>query len=306
MTTGSAVLDHVIAAIGPASAAHAELARGRVGGIGGPAAVLAVRLAAAQHAVRLRVARRALVVVAADHGVGAPGIELGDDHPTAAALRAMAAGDGALAGLARAAGATLVLVDAGCAGTGVPASAMRIELAPSGDYLDGAAMRPADVMRGIEAGIALAVALVDDGVEVIGVGRIGLGGEDAAAALIDALGAGGAAARERGDDALARLAEIGGGDTAVLAGVMLAAASMTVPVILDGHETLAAALVARALAPAVVDALVAGQAGSAPPARAALAALELEPVVAAGIGTGEGAGAAMVMSLVPAAAALLA
>jgi nicotinate-nucleotide--dimethylbenzimidazole phosphoribosyltransferase len=301
MTTGSAVLDHVIAAIGPASAAHAELARGRVGGIGGPAAALAVRLAAAQHAVRLRVARRALVVVAADHGVGAPGIELGDEHPTAAALRAMAAGDGALAGLARAAGATLVLVDAGCAGTGVPASAMRIELAPSGDYLEGAAMRPADVMRGIEAGIALAVALVDDGVEVIGVGRIGLGGEDAAAALIDVLGS-----RGNPDDALARLAEIGGGDTAVLAGVMLAAASMTVPVILDGHETLAAALVARALAPAVVDALVAGHAGSAPPARAALAALGLEPVVAAGIGTGEGAGAAMVMSLVPAAAALLA
>jgi nicotinate-nucleotide--dimethylbenzimidazole phosphoribosyltransferase len=296
----SAVIDHVVDAIGPASEAHGELARHKVGAMG-PMATLAVRLAAAQHAVRLRVARRALVVVAADDGVGAPGIDLGDDHPTSVALRAIAAGDGAVAGLARAAGATVVVVDAGCAGTGLPATAVQVGLAASGDFTTGAAMREADVVAGGEAGIALAVALADDGIELIGVGRVGLGGEDAAVALIERITRAGAA-----HDGVADLAAIGGGDTAVLVGVMLGAASMTIPVVLDGHETLAAALIARTLAPAVAGSLIASQHGSGPPGRSALAALGLEPLVAAGIGHGDGAGAAVVMSLVSAAAALLA
>jgi len=301
----SAVIEHVVAAIGPASEAHGELARQRLGGLGlGPVAALAIRIAGAQHAVRLRVARQALVVVAADHGVGAPGIDLGDEHPTSAAMRAIAAGEGAIAGLARAAGATVVVVDAGCAGTAMPPTAIAVGLAASGDFMEGAAMRAADVVVGIEAGIALAVALADDGIELIGLGRIGLGGEDAATALIEQLA--GDRAPPTAAEALARLAEIGGGDTCVLAGVILAAASMTMPVILDGHETLAAALVARALAPAVTGALIASQAGAAPVARTALVALGLEPLVLAGIGHGEGAGAAMAMSLVPGAAALLA
>jgi nicotinate-nucleotide--dimethylbenzimidazole phosphoribosyltransferase len=302
----SAVVDHVVASIGPASAAHAELAQQKLGGLGmGPVEQLAVRMAGAQHAVHLRAGRRALVVVAADHGVGAPGIDLGHDHPTAAALRAMAAGEGAIAGLARAAGATLVLVDAGCAGSGVPPAVVQVDLAPTMDYMEGAAMRAEDVVRGLEAGIALAVALADDGVDVIGVGRVGLGGDDAAAALVDALAPGAVVAPGAAAEALARLAEIGGGDTAVLAGVILAAASMTIPIVLDGHETLAAALVARALAPDVVGALVASQAGTTTAAKLALRALDLAPIVTAGIGHGDGGGAAMAMSLVPAAAALL-
>src|SRR5688572_13661224 len=117
----SDVIRHVIESIGMASAAHGGLARQRVGAAAlGPMTELAVRLAAAQHAVALRVARKAIVVVAADHGVGAPGVDFGDDHPTSVALRAIAAGDAAVASLARAAGATVMTVDAGCAGTGLP------------------------------------------------------------------------------------------------------------------------------------------------------------------------------------------
>ena len=295
----SAVLDHVVASIGAASAAHGALARQRLGAAAlGPMTELAVQLAAAQHAVSLRVAKRALVVVAADHGVGAPGVDFGDDHPTAAALRAIAAGDAAVASLARAAGATVMVVDAGCAGTGLPATAVQIGVAPTGDFMEGAAMRDADVAAALEAGIALAVALVDDGMDVVGVGGLGLGSEDAAAALVERI------RRAPGaDGVLALVAEVGGGDTAVLAGLMLGAASMTVPVILDDHQTLAAAVVAAQLAPAVTGCLIASQRGS---VSGALELLRLEPLIAGGIGGGEGAGAAMVMSLVGGAAALLA
>jgi nicotinate-nucleotide--dimethylbenzimidazole phosphoribosyltransferase len=289
----SQVIDHVVAAVGAGSAAHGELAARRVGAIGGPVAALAIRLAAAQHAVRLRVARRALVVVAADHGVAAPGVDFGADHPTSVALRALAAGDGAIAGLARAAGATVVVVDAGVAGAGLPPTAVPVGLPPSRDFTAGPGLEVGDVERGVEAGIALAVALADDGIDVIGVGQLGLGGDDAAAALLG-----------RPTHGLADLAAVGGGDLAVLAGVILGAASMTIPVVLDGTGTLAAAVAARELAPAVVDSLIASQHGGGP-ARIGLAALGLEPVIAGGIGDGAGAGAAMVLSLVPAAAALL-
>lgn len=289
----SQVIDHVVAAIGPGSAAHGELAARRAQAIGGPVAQLAVRLASAQHAVRLRVARRALVVVAADHGIAAPGVDLGADHPTAVAIRALAAGDGAIAGLARAAGATVMVVDAGCAGAELPPTALQVGLAPSRDFTAGPALTVDEVARGIEAGIALAVALADDGIDVIGLGAVGLGGDDAAAAVI-----------ARAPRTLADVAAVGGGDTAVLAGVILGAASMTIPVVLDGAQTLAAAIVAHALAPAVTDSLIASQhgTGSGP---TALQILRLDPIVAAGVGIGEGAGAAMVLALLPSASAVL-
>lgn len=293
----SQVIDHVVASIGPGSAAHADLARRRVGAIGGPVAQLAVRLAAAQHAVRLRVARRALVVVAADHGIAAPGVDFGADHPTSVAVRALAAGDGAIAALARAAGATVIVADAGCAGAGLPPTALQLGLAPSRDFTTGPALTADDVERGLEAGIALAVALADDGVDVIGVGHVGLGGEDAAAAVI-------ARATGPGHPTLTDVAAVGGGDTAVIAGLILGAASMTIPVVLDGAQTLAAAIVALALAPAVGDALIASQHGTGS-ALAALQILRLDPVIPGGVGTGDGAGAAMVLALLPSAEALL-
>ena len=79
---------------------------------------------------------------------------------------------------------------------------------------------------------------------------------------------------------------------------------MTIPVVLDGAQTLAAAIVAHALAPAIGDALIASQHGTGP-APAALQILRLDPVIPGGVGTGDGAGAAMVLALLPSAEALL-
>jgi nicotinate-nucleotide--dimethylbenzimidazole phosphoribosyltransferase len=101
------------------------------------------------------------------------------------------------------------------------------------------------------------------------------------------------------------LAAFGGAETAVLAGLMLAAASMNVPVVLDGHATGAAAVVAQALAPAVTGYLIAAHAGAFTQPRI-LAQLGLVPIFGVGLGHGEGTGAAMVMPLIDQAAALAA
>nr|MBA2539635.1 nicotinate-nucleotide--dimethylbenzimidazole phosphoribosyltransferase [Deltaproteobacteria bacterium] len=92
------------------------------------------------------------------------------------------------------------------------------------------------------------------------------------------------------------LATFGGPETAVLAGLILGAASLHIPVILDGHATGVAALIAVRLAPDAAGYLIAAHAGSTLQG-SLLALLGLEPAFAVGLGHGEGIGAAMVLPL---------
>jgi nicotinate-nucleotide--dimethylbenzimidazole phosphoribosyltransferase len=317
----SAVLDHVIAAISPASEAQALAARTRLGDAEpGSLAALAIQLAAARHAPRPRLARKAIAVVLGDHGVADPGIDLGADHPTVVAATALAGSDTALAEVARRLGARVTLVDAGMAVARGPAALVRVGRGASGDLRAGAAQTPVEVVMSIEAGIALATALADDGLDVLALGAIGLGAELASAAIVAALTGAEAMTVARGADdqacvqaALAMtatrplevLAAFGGGDTAVLVGLILAAASMDVPIVLDDHATSAAALVATRLAPAVTGYLIAAHGGTYPAHRRALAALGLTPLFELGLARGEGTGAALALALIDAAAALI-
>lgn len=323
-----AVLRHVIGAITPASIAHGEAARRRVAAAGAPVLErLAAAIGAAQHTARPRTARRAVVVCAGDHGVGDPGIALGPAHPTVVAAHAIADGSAALAQLARASRAPIVLVDAGTREPSeLPASAIRLGRRPSDDLMTGPAMTVVDAALALEAGIALAVSLAEDGagepgpgIDLIAVGAIGVGADVASAALLgattgvpptgladplaEAAGARGAqmarsmARPGASPTALELLAAFGGPETGVLAGLMLAAASTNVPVILDGYATGAAALIAAALAPSAAGYLVAAHAGSFTHARI-LAHLGLHPAFEVGLGHGEGTGAAMALALI--------
>jgi nicotinate-nucleotide--dimethylbenzimidazole phosphoribosyltransferase len=307
------VLRHVLDAITPASRAHGEAARRQVAAANAPVLErLAVALGGAQHTAHPRADRRLIVVCAGDHGVGDPGIALGAAHPTVVAAHAIAGGSAALAQVARASRAPIVLVDAGVREpAAMPASAVALGRGPSRDLLAGPAMTVVDAALALEAGIALAVSLAEDGLDVLAVGALGVGADVASAALLGAaLGApptglgdpvaeaaGGSGAALAGASALELLAAFGGPETGVLAGVLLAAASTHVPVILDGYATGAAALVAAALAPRVTGYLIAAHAGAFTQPRI-LAHLGLPPVFEVGLGHGEGTGAAMVLPLI--------
>jgi nicotinate-nucleotide--dimethylbenzimidazole phosphoribosyltransferase len=203
-------------------------------------------------------------------------------------------------------------------------------------------MTVVDAALALEAGIALAVALTDDGgeataperseparggdpaglaggagggaprgIHVIAVGALGVGADVASAALLGAAtgvpptgladplaeAAGARGAELAGASGLELLAAFGGPETGVLAGLMLAAASIHVPVILDGYATGAAALIAAALAPSAAGYLIAAHTGSFTHARI-LAHLGLHPVFELGLGHGEGTGAAMTLALI--------
>jgi nicotinate-nucleotide--dimethylbenzimidazole phosphoribosyltransferase len=312
----STVLTHVVSSILPPARSMAASARERGGELAG-------WLAGARHAPRPSVERRVVLVVAADHGVVDPGIALGAGHPTVIALAALDGGDAALCRIARSSATSLLLVDAGVAEpTHLPRSVLGLSPGHgSADLATGAALTPIDVGLALDAGIALVTALAEDDLGVLALGAVGLGGDVAAAAVIAALTGGdaelaaedlraevaaGLAQLGPGATPLEVLAAVGGRDIAVLAGVVLAAAAIHVPVIVDGAVTTAAALVAARLAPDAVGYVCAAHGGGGASAAAARRALELTPLVTVGLGHGEGAGAAMALPLVIAAAAALA
>ncbi len=311
----SPVIDHVVDSIVPASATLAEAARARVAHAGAPILEhLAARIGGARHAHELEVERRVLVVCAGDHGVGDPGISLGPSHPTIVAATAIADGTAALADVARAGRARIVLVDAGVAESNeMPPDTIAFGSQPSRDLLHGPALTPEAAVRGVEAGIALAISLSETGLDLLAVGALGVGSELAAAAILGshphelkmarldpelaAAYRAGWSARTATGDRWARLVAFGGPETAVLVGLVLGAASLHVPVVLDGHATGAAAAIAVEIAPATADYLIAAHTGNVVHTRL-LSRIGLGPIFGVGLGHGEGIGAAMVLPLV--------
>ncbi len=298
----SAVVAHVCESIVAASAAMAATAGDEP---------LARWLAGARHRPRATVSRPVIVVAAADHGVLDPGPGLGADHPTAVELAAIARGDAVLMTLARAAGARVVVVDAGVA---VPAgnTVGAVPWRATADLVSGPAMTAARATAALEGGIAVATALIEDGADLLVLAGLGAGGELAATALVAALTGEAAPADDDGLvaaalarvgtrlEASAALAELGGGDLGVLAGMVLAAAASHLPVVLDGPVATAAALVAATMMPAVGGYLLAAHAGGGWTARQARATLGLAPLVGQGLGRGDGCGGALVLPVLAA------
>jgi nicotinate-nucleotide--dimethylbenzimidazole phosphoribosyltransferase len=93
------------------------------------------------------------------------------------------------------------------------------------------------------------------------------------------------------------LGALGGGEFAVLVGVILGAASEGAIVVLDGMATSVAALVAVEIEPATSAHLIAGQRSREAGHQLVLEALGLEPLLDLRIRAGEGTGAAMAARL---------
>ena len=106
-------------------------------------------------------------------------------------------------------------------------------------------------------------------------------------------------------DPVGVLAAFGGFEHAALAGFILGAAALRVPVILDGVIAGAAALAAVALAPDAIAACFAGHRSAEPGHAVTLSYLGLRPLVDLGLRLGEGTGAVLALPLVQSAARAL-
>jgi nicotinate-nucleotide--dimethylbenzimidazole phosphoribosyltransferase len=194
------------------------------------------------------------------------------------------------------------------------------------------AMTRTEAIAALEVGVGVAADLVAAGHRCLLTGDMGIANTTASAALIAAFtGADPETVTGRGtgidDDTLARkvevvcralalhspdaadpvgaLAAVGGLEHAAIAGFVLGAAAARTPVVLDGVIAGSAALVARALAPQAVAAMIAGHRSAEPGAAVALAALGLAPLVDLDLRLGEGSGALLALPLVQSAARVL-
>ena len=280
----------------------------------------------------------AVAVFAADHGVHAQGVSPWPQEVTGQMVANFAAGGAAVNAFARQAGASVVVIDVGVAHPplpagdgaehGLPGLLVRRVRPGTGDLATGPAMSRDDALRALAVGIRVARDLVAEGHRCLLTGDMGIANTTASAAIVAALtGAdpadvtgGGtgidaatrarkvevvrqALAINRPDpaDPVGVLAAVGGLEHAAIAGLVLGGAAERVPVVLDGVIAGAAALVARALAPACVDACVAGHRSTEPGHTVALAQLGLRPLVDLELRLGEGTGAVLALPLVQAA-----
>ena len=185
-------------------------------------------------------------------------------------------------------------------------------------------MTEEETIRAIAVGIDMAARCAEDGVQILGLGEMGIGNTTTSSAVTAALlgcsasevtgrGAGlddeGLARKRRmiadaiekynlyRADALTVLQTVGGLDIAGLAGACIGGALFNIPVVTDGVISLAAALVAERLVPGTREYILPSHRGKEPAAGRLEKELKSEPVIDARMALGEGTGAVMMLSL---------
>lgn len=269
----------------------------------------------------------AVAIFAGDHGVHAQGVTPWPQEVTAQMVANFLGGGAVCNAFAGQVGAEVCVVDVGVAADlpATPGLLPRKVRAGTSDMTTGPAMTREEAKQAIEVGIETARDLVAAGNKALLTGEMGIANTTASAALISVFtGADAAEVTGRGtginDETLARktevvrraievhqpdpadpigvLAAIGGFEHAALVGLLLGGASLRTPVILDGVSAGAAALVARAIAPEVLAACIAGHRSAEPGHVAALNKLGLRPLVDLDLRLGEGTGALLALPLV--------
>lgn len=299
---------------------------------------LALELSGMTRSLNPPVQRRAVVVMAADHGVTAEGVSKYPQQVTAQMVANFVHRGAAINALAAVAGATVYVVNMGVAADlGELTRSGAIVSMPVGpgtaNMARGPAMTPTQAVTCLEHGIRLARQLIEDqGYGLLGVGDMGIGNTTPSSAIIATLAGKGVAEvtghgtgiddeqlqhkvavieralqvnRPDPEDALDVLSKVGGFEIGGIAGIILGAASLRRPVVIDGLISTAGALLAQRLAPNAADYLIAGHHSVEKGHRIALHRLGKEPLLDLKLRLGEGSGAVLAMPLVEAAVRVL-
>jgi nicotinate-nucleotide--dimethylbenzimidazole phosphoribosyltransferase len=295
---------------------------------------LAVRLAALQGRERPRADKVPIVLFAGDHGVTAQGVSAYPSDVTVQMLHNFAAGGAAIAVLGRELRVPLTVVDAG---TLAPADIAGVVTDKprrgTRDFFLEPAMTEAETGFALAAGRRAVLGSIGDGADLVILGEMGIGNTTAAAAMAAALlgaraqdlvGAGTGLdadgmnhkaqviATALGKHALDReeppplrvLACVGGLEIAALIGAIVAAAQVSVPVLVDGFIVSVAALAAVRLNPSCAPWLIFSHRSLERGHRLVLEALAAEPILDLKLRLGEGSGAALALPILRLACAL--
>lgn len=299
---------------------------------------LSIQLAAITGSLRPALARKCIIVMAADHGVTREGVSAYPADVTPQMVLNFLNGGAAINVLARQAGARVVVVDVGVASEIAPergsiAGLVRCKVARGTQNMAaGPAMTREQAEQAIQAGMDVVQAEIEAGLDLVATGDMEIGNTTPSSAItavfcglpvaqvtgrgtgVDDAGLARKVAiieraleinRPDPRDALDVLCKVGGLEIAGLAGVMLGAAARRVPVVVDGFISGAAALIAAELAPAVKPYLIAAHQSMETGHRALLAHLGLRPLLNLDLRLGEGTGAVLAFNLIEAAVRIL-
>jgi len=294
---------------------------------------LAVQLAGIEGGYPLQVQKKAIVVMAGDHGVCEEGVSAFPQEVTPQMVLNFLSGGAAVNVLARHVGADVVCVDMGMKGE-LQHERLWVRKVRGGTYniALGPAMSREEAVQALEAGIAVADELAAKGYKLLATGEMGIGNTTPSAAMLAVFGGLSAEAvvgrgtgvndagllRKRAVveraiqlnepdpvDPLDVLGKLGGFEIAGLAGLVLGSAANRLPIVIDGFIASVAALTALRLAPGVGAYMIPSHLSDEAGHRAVLEQLGIEPILHMDMRLGEGTGAALAMTMIDAAIKLM-
>lgn len=296
---------------------------------------LSVRIAGMTVNPLPRLDRKAVFLMAADHGVCAEGVSPYPQSVTPQMVLNFLNHGAAINVLTQQAGAEVIITDIGVAHDFDPALPIRHHKIARGtaNIAAGPAMSAAQLDQALTIGYEIAEsAFRNGGVQLAATGEMGIGNTTPSAALTAVLtGLPVADVTGRGtgidDQGLARkiavieraiavnrlnrsdpfdmLMKLGGFEIAGMTGVTLAAAANRVPLVMDGLISTVAAALAAEINPGVRDYLIAGHQSVEIGHARLLEMLGQEPLLKLNLRVGEGTGAALAFALIDAALNIL-
>jgi nicotinate-nucleotide--dimethylbenzimidazole phosphoribosyltransferase len=279
---------------------------------------LAAQIAGITHSHTPTIDPAAIALFGADHGIAVDdSVTPWPQAITAQMLEVMGDGKAAVSVLAKTADVYVEIINVGAI-VDSKSPNVRNERVASGtqDIRSTHAMSETVVRAALENGAATAERLIAGGSRCLVTGEVGIGNTTPSAALIahftkataeQVTGRGSGIDGEtylrkkeivanlitkvkNEKDPIKVLADIGGIEIAALTGYILRAASLQIPVVLDGVITLAAAIVAQAINPEINQFCIAGHTSSEPGSQIAIAHLQLQPILDLELRLGEGTG----------------
>ncbi|WP_239613592.1 nicotinate-nucleotide--dimethylbenzimidazole phosphoribosyltransferase [Cohnella mopanensis] len=332
-------IQHMIQSIKPLDQEAMEDAQRRLDSLTKPPGSLGKLEAVAKQAAGITgeglpdLSRKAVIVMAGDHGVCEEGISAFPAEVTPQMVLNFLGGGAAVNVLARHAGADVVCVDIGVnADLAHPNLVSRKVRKGTSNIARGAAMSREEAVLAIQIGYDLVSELAANGTRVFATGEMGIGNTTPSAAILIALaGLSPEQAVGRGtgiDDArlihkrsvieralqvnaadpadpLDVLAKLGGLEIAGLVGVILGAAANRAVVVIDGFISSAAALVASRLAPLSIHYMIASHMSLEQGHTRMLEAVGLSPMIQMDMRLGEGTGAVLCFHFIDAAGKIM-
>ena len=275
-----------------------------------------------------------IFTLASDHGVTIEGVSAYPKEVTAQMVYNFLKGGAGINVLAKHVGARVIVVDMGVSQDLKPNSKLINRKINYGtkNMASEQAMTKIEAIRAIETGIDLVFNELRNGIDIIGTGEMGIGNTTSASAItacitkktLEEITGRGTGLDDPGlkkkikiikkalsinkpdsADPINVLSKVGGFEIAGLTGIILAAASKKIPVVIDGFISSAAALIAYQIEPKAKEYMIAAHKSAEGGHKYILEYIGLKPLLDLSLRLGEGTGAALGIGLADAAIKIL-